>query len=61
MKNLPMQEPQEMQVIHGSGRSLGGGNGTLVFLPGKSHWTKEPARLHGVTRVEHAMAFQLIQ
>ena len=27
VKNLPMREPQEMQVIRGLGRSLGGGNG----------------------------------
>ena len=38
VKNLPvMQDLQETDLMPGLGRSLGGGNGNPVFLPGKSH------------------------
>ena len=42
-------------LIHGSGRSPGGGQPTPVFLPGESLWTEEPGGLQsmGLLRVRH--------
>ena len=50
VKNLPARsgDTRDAGSIPGSGRSPGEGNGTPVFLPGKSHGQRSLA-VHGVS------------
>ena len=53
VKNPPVNagNPGDTGSIPGSGRSLGGVNGTLVVLPEKFHGQKSlAATVHGVTK-----------
>ena len=44
--NNPLANAGDVSLIPASRRSLGEGNGTPVFLPGKSHGQRSLAGLH---------------
>ena len=50
VKNLPAnaEDIRDVGLIPGSETSPGGGQGTLIFLPGEFPWTEEPGRLQSM-------------
>ena len=56
VKNPPVnaRDTGDLSSTHGSGRSPGGGNGSLLILPGIIPWTEESGRPQsmGSTKIE---------